>query len=37
MASHCAASTLNPRNGPLHPLFSQRCAEGWSVKADVMK
>lgn len=37
MASHCAASTMNPRNDPLHPLFSLRCAEGWSVKADVMK
>ena len=37
MASHCAVSTMNPRDDPLHALFSLSCATGWSVKADVMK
>ena len=37
MASHGAESTMNPRNDPPHPLFSLSRAEGWSVKANVMK
>ena len=38
MAAHCAASTMNPRNHPLHPLLRLGCAEGWPVQADdVMK
>ena len=38
MATHGAASTMNPRNHPLHPLLKLRCAEGWPVQADdVMK
>jgi hypothetical protein len=36
VTSHGAQSTMNPRDDPLHPLFSLSCAEGWSVKADVM-
>ena len=37
MASHCAESTMNPRNDPVHPPLRLSCADGWSVKADVMK
>ena len=37
MASHCAESTAKPRNDPVHPPFSLSCADGWPVKADVMK
>ena len=37
MASHGAESTMNPRNDVPHPLFSLSRAEGWSVKAHVMK
>ena len=37
MAPHCAESTMNPRNDPLLPVFSLRCADGWKAQTDVMK